>query len=60
MVNNAAILERRDFAAYCIARSGLDTLTRCTAQVLAPHVQVNGAAPGAILPVDGGASLSGG
>lgn len=42
-----------DYAAYCVAKSGLDTLTRCMADALAPHIQVNGVAPGAILFPDG-------
>ena len=42
-----------DYAAYCVAKSGLDALTRCSAQALAPRVQVNGVAPGAILFPEG-------
>ena len=42
-----------DYTAYCVSKSGLDTLTRCMAEALAPRVQVNGVAPGAILFPDG-------
>lgn len=42
-----------EYTAYCIAKSGLDTLTRCAAEALAPEVQVNGVAPGAILFPEG-------
>jgi len=36
-------------APYCAAKAGLDMLTRCLAQALAPTVQVNGVAPGTVL-----------
>lgn len=42
-----------EYPAYCVSKSGLDTLTRCMAQALAPRVQVNGVAPGAVLFPDG-------
>lgn len=44
---------RGDYAAYCVAKRGLDELTRCSAAALAPRVQVNGIAPGAILFPEG-------
>ena len=37
------------YVPYCVAKTGLDTLTRGMAQALAPRVQVNGVAPGAVL-----------
>lgn len=40
---------RGDYGPYCVAKRGLDELTRCCAEALAPRVQVNGIAPGAIL-----------
>lgn len=40
---------RGDYGPYCVAKRGLDELTRCCAEALAPRVQVNGVAPGAIL-----------
>lgn len=40
-------------APYCAAKAGLDMLTRCLAQALAPTVQVNGVAPGTVLFPDG-------
>lgn len=43
------ILPPGDYVPYCVAKSGLDTLTRCMAEALAPTVQVNGVAPGAVL-----------
>lgn len=46
-----------DYAPYCVAKAGLDMLTRCMAQGLAPRVQVNGVAPGTVLfPEDTGDS----
>lgn len=38
-----------DHAPYCAAKAGLDMLTRCMAQALAPDIQVNGVAPGTVL-----------
>lgn len=34
---------------YCVTKSALDAMTRCMAEALAPRVQVNGVAPGAIV-----------
>lgn len=42
-----------EYAPYCVAKGGLDVLTRCAAEALAPRVQVNGVAPGAILFPEG-------
>ena len=42
-----------DHLAYTLTKSGLVTLTKSLAQSLAPHVQVNAIAPGAILPPPG-------
>jgi NAD(P)-dependent dehydrogenase (short-subunit alcohol dehydrogenase family) len=42
-----------DYAPYCVSKAGLDVLTRCAAEALAPRVQVNGVAPGAILFPEG-------
>jgi pteridine reductase len=47
---------RGDYTAYCVAKRGLDELTRCAATALAPRVQVNGIAPGAIIFPDGTAA----
>jgi pteridine reductase len=41
-------------AVYCMAKGAQVTLTRALALELAPHVRVNGVAPGAILWPDGG------
>jgi pteridine reductase len=40
---------QRGYAAYDISKNGLAALTRSLALELAPHVRVNGVAPGAIL-----------
>lgn len=42
-----------DYAPYCAAKAGLDMLTRCMAQALAPEIQVNGVAPGTVLFPEG-------
>ena len=42
-----------DYAPYCVAKAGLDMLTRCMAQTLAPTIQVNGVAPGTVLFPEG-------
>jgi NAD(P)-dependent dehydrogenase (short-subunit alcohol dehydrogenase family) len=42
-----------EHAPYCAAKAGLDMLTRCLAQALAPEVQVNGVAPGTVLFPEG-------
>ena len=44
---------RGDYVPYCVSKNGLDTLTRGCAEALAPRVQVNGIAPGAILFPEG-------
>ena len=47
-------IERKgDYVAYCVAKRGLDELTRAAAVALAPRVQVNGIAPGAIVFPEG-------
>jgi pteridine reductase len=44
----------KNYALYCAAKAGLAGLTRALALELAPHVRVNGIAPGPILwPQDG-------
>jgi len=42
-----------EHAPYCVAKAGLDMLTRCMAQALAPDIQVNGVAPGTVLFPEG-------
>ena len=41
-----------DFLPYAISKAGLTAATRGLAKALAPHVQVNGIAPGPILPAE--------
>ncbi len=43
-----------DHPAYTLTKSGLITMTHSLAQELAPNIQVNAIAPGAILPPAGG------
>lgn len=43
---------------YCAAKAGLIMLTRSLAKEMAPHVRVNGIAPGSILWPEGAAALS--
>lgn len=45
-----ALRPRGDHFAYTLTKSALAAMTVCLAQELAPRVQVNGIAPGAILP----------
>ena len=42
-----------DYAPYCVAKAGVDMLTRCMAEALAPDIQVNGIAPGTVLFPEG-------
>ncbi len=41
------------YTPYCVAKAGVDMLTRCMAEALAPHIQVNGIAPGTVLFPEG-------
>lgn len=49
IVDTAAFRPWVDYLPYCAAKGGLATLTWGLARALAPHVQVNGIAPGPIL-----------
>jgi NAD(P)-dependent dehydrogenase (short-subunit alcohol dehydrogenase family) len=40
------------YADYCIAKAGLDMMTRVLARALAPEIRVNAVAPGPVLPPD--------
>lgn len=42
-------LTARGLLAYGVAKAGLDHLTRCLADELAPHIRVNAIAPGSIM-----------
>lgn len=60
IINIADIYAEKPLAAhtiYCMAKSGNVMLTQSLARELAPHIRVNGVAPGAILwPEQGGAT----
>ncbi|MGZ6132356.1 MAG: SDR family NAD(P)-dependent oxidoreductase [Myxococcaceae bacterium] len=45
-----AFVPWRSYAAYCMTKSALHMLTQVLALELAPHVRVNGVAPGTIIP----------
>lgn len=54
MIDCAIYHPRADYLPYTIAKGGLATATVGLARALAPKVQVNGIAPGPILPPKGG------
>ena len=45
-----ALVPWRGYAAYCMTKAALAMLTQVLALELAPHVRVNGVAPGTVLP----------
>jgi pteridine reductase len=49
IVDTQADQALRDHSVYCIAKSGLKSMTRSLALDLAPRIRVNGVSPGAIL-----------
>ena len=50
IIDWAAMRPYKDYLPYCVSKGGLLTLTQTLALELAPHVQVNGIAPGPVLP----------
>ena len=42
-----------NYTPYCASKAGLDMLTQCMAQALAPDIKVNGVAPGTVLFPEG-------
>lgn len=53
IVDWRALRPQRDHIVYTMTKAGLVTLTQSLAQELAPRIQVNAIAPGAILPPPG-------
>jgi pteridine reductase len=50
LVDWAAERPYRSYLPYCVSKAGLVCLTKALARELAPHVRVNGVAPGPVLP----------
>jgi NAD(P)-dependent dehydrogenase (short-subunit alcohol dehydrogenase family) len=53
LIDWTAFRPRRHYLPYCVSKAALVALTQGLAKELAPHVQVNGIAPGPILPAQG-------
>ena len=53
LIDWTAASPRRNYLPYCISKAGLIAATQGLAKAFAPHVQVNGIAPGPILPARG-------
>lgn len=53
LVDWTAFRPRNDYLPYCISKAGLVAVTQGLAKAFAPYVQVNGIAPGPILPAVG-------
>lgn len=53
LVDWTGIKPKKHFLPYCASKAALINLTEGLAKVLAPYVQVNGIAPGPILPAKG-------
>ena len=49
MLDIRARVPLKDYSIYCIAKAGLLMMTKVLAKELAPHVRVNGIAPGVVL-----------
>jgi pteridine reductase len=47
-----ALVPWRNYSAYCMTKAAMHMLTQVLALELAPHVRVNGVAPGTVLPPD--------
>jgi len=45
-----ALVPWRNYSAYCMTKAAMQMLTQVLALELAPHVRVNGVAPGTVLP----------
>ena len=45
-----ALVPWRNYSAYCMSKAAMQMLTQVLALELAPHVRVNGVAPGTVLP----------
>lgn len=58
LVDNVGFRPRVRFIPYAVSKAGLISATLGLAKALAPYVQVNGVAPGPILPPPGGMKAS--
>ncbi len=57
MVDIHANQPLKGYSAYCAAKAGLVMVTQSLAYELAPHVRVNGIAPGFMLPPEGASQI---
>lgn len=53
LADGAGLRPYKDYLPYCVAKAGVIALTTGLAKALAPHIQVNAVAPGAVMLPEG-------